>query len=176
MSHTLRCGTLNKGRGLRPGDTVQSRRLRVATYVARSLNKGRGLRPGDTTLVARPVVGLTVAQQRPGPSPRRHTAVDEALWAPGSAQQRPGPSPRRHLGVTLGIIASRAASAQQRPGPSPRRHDLDAAGIIYLSTPTPLNKGRGLRPGDTSPTTFLTITVEAPALNKGRGLRPGDTP
>ena len=39
-----------------------------------------------------------------------------------------------------------------------------------------LNKGRGLRPGDTRKRRFVSLTTpELPTLNKGRGLRPGDT-
>ena len=127
-------------------------------------------------------------------TPPHKVGIPEAM----TAQQRPGLSPRRHTARLLGGLPGRAL-AQQRPGLSPRRHLLldpgtlrgparsTKAGALTPATrggrrrtpPRPrstLNKGRGSHPGDTSrPVWEIVKYLGCLALNKGRGSHPGDT-
>ena len=182
--------TLNKGRGLRPGDT--SRRSRWKRRPP-PLNKGRGLRPGDTSRPHGRVKLFQPAQQRPGPPPRRHKALSVALSLMSPAQQRPGPPPRRHWrGSTCPFDST---PAQQRPGPPPRRHGLPRvqfgkAGVrsTKAGASAPATRGkldslqvlhlRSTKAGASAPATLQIDSLPAlrpSSLNKGRGLRPGDT-
>ena len=78
--------------------------------------------------------------------------------------------------VRLPTVISRWLNMlQQRPGCKPRRQWSDRGGRPGLR-PLPLNKGRGVNPGDSRSSRRSSRASTTSALNKGRGVNPGDSP
>ena len=88
------------------------------------------------------------------------------------AQRRPGLSPRRHALITT-TTPPVHTHAQRRPGLSPRRHCILPNRCNSVS-PRALNEGRGSHPGDTCPA-GVRKSAGRRSLNEGRGSHPGDT-
>ena len=164
---------LNEGRGRDPGDTGVA------------LNEGRGRDPGD-----RVTHGVTCAQRRPGPRPRRHMKphlLDIVVGHLRSTKAGAETPATRDVGLFLEEPRSTKAgaetpatqspargdpiwysNAQRRPGPRPRRH---ASTVSWSRVGRcPLNEGRGRDPGD---------TMRRPgfrAIGSGAQRRPGPRP
>ena len=88
-----------------------------------TLNEGRSVNPGDTLNRLRHNELQGSAQRRPERQPRRHLRADaEGLWvASQHAQRRPERQPRRHV-KRLPPARTVVFHAQRRPERQPRRH------------------------------------------------------
>ena len=160
---------LNEGRGRDPGDTC-SVIARVRGILP--LNEGRGRDPGDTCRAGdQPPSSSWYRSTKAG---AETPATLPSSWGDPShsstAQRRPGPRPRRHTAIEHETRES--FSAQRRPGPRPRRTLL---GFTGRPLPPPRStKAGGRDPGDT-PGSGASDRAWS-SLNEGRGRDPGDTP
>ena len=163
------CGPLNEGRGRDPGDTGLTDRVAFLrderstkagaetpatqpwpltfSCAGKPLNEGRGRDPGDTRPFWDWCAGISGAQRRPGPRPRRHSGVS-LVGRPVLARSTKAGAETPATRVILIRVLLKGICAQRRPGPRPRRHRH----LYPVTAPAAL---RSTKAGAETPATLL---------------------